>query len=417
MSDRKAHLGGDAPELGQTGHYALGTKAFELPLADRPALTMGSFSTGVMPMQARSLGLRVWYPARAATGSPAVYGHQLTLPGHAAVALNSAGIAIPDAQPLDGERFPIVVLSHGFGGWNTQFSRLAEHIASRGYVVVSIDHRDTVPAGMAEFLLSFGNVLIDRPLDQRAVMAALPAMIAASDGTLPACADASTTALVGYSMGGYGALHTAGALPGFTGPPFDQLPAPARAILGEVEPGSAIDALVLFAPWGGQPQSRAWSMESLAQVRAPTLIVSGSEDDVVDHANGVRWLFENLSESDRRLLTFREARHNIVGDPFELADDVPFAAYEFLTEPVWRSDRLNAINQHFVTAFLDLHLKGRSELAPYLDVPTELASAGQWPIAPAELLNGALASAAQPGYWRGFQRRWATGLELARLKP
>ena len=417
MPDRKRHLAGDTPELGQAGQYALGTNTFELPLADRPALTGDSFANGIMPLHARSLGLRVWYPARTAMGSPAVYRHQLALPRHSAVALSSVGVAIPDAQPIDGASFPVVVLSHGFGGWNTQFSRLAEHIASRGYVVVSIDHRDKAPASMAEFLVSFGNVLIDRPLDQRAVIAQLPEMIAASDGRLPACADASTTALVGYSMGGYGALQTAGALPGFTSPPVDQLPAQARTMLGAAGPCPTIDALVLFAPWGGQPQNRAWNAESLAQVRAPTLIVSGSEDDVVDHANGVRWLFENLSKSDRRLLTFREARHNIVGDPFELDDDVPFAAYEFLTEPVWRSDRLNAINQHFVSAFLDLHIKGRSELAPYLDVPTEIASAGQWPIAPGELLNGTRASAAQPGYWRGFQRRWATGLELARLKP
>lgn len=407
----------DKPEIGQAGDYALGTRAFELVLADRPVLTPESFGDGVLPLQARSLGLRTWYPARSATGQAALYEHQLALPGHPAVLLASAGSAVPDAPPLDSESFPVVVLSHGFGGWNTQFSRLAEHIASRGYVVVSIDHRDRPPASMADFLVSFGNVLIDRPLDQRAVMSELAAMAAPGDGRLPRCADPSTVALIGYSMGGYGALTTAGASLALACPPFDQLPPHARGILEAIESGPNIDALVLFAPWGGQQQSRAWNAQALCQVQMPALIVSGSEDDVVDHTNGVRWLFESLTNSDRRLLTYREARHNIIGDPFDLTDDVPFAAYEFLTEPVWRSDRLNAINQHFVTAFLDLHLKQKVELAPYLDVPTAVASLGSWPLAPGEMPGDTVASAAQPEYWRGFQRRWATGLELERLHP
>ena len=35
-----------------------------------------------------------------------------------------------------------------------------------------------------------------------------------------------------------------------------------------------------------------------------------------------------------------------------------FVTREFFDEPVWRKDRITAINQHFVTAFLDLNLKG-----------------------------------------------------------
>lgn len=45
------------------------------------------------------------------------------------------------------------------------------------------------------------------------------------------------------------------------------------------------------------------------------------------------------------------------------------------------------------------------------------AVSGHWPLAPGEKVGGALASAVQPEYWRGFQRRWATGLELERLRP
>jgi hypothetical protein len=35
-------------------------------------------------------------------------------------------------------------------------------------------------------------------------------------------------------------------------------------------------------------------------------------------------------------------------------------------EPVWRKDRITAINQHFITAFMDLYLKGDDSRKAYL---------------------------------------------------
>lgn len=112
------------------------------------------------------------------------------------------------------------------------------------------------------------------------------------------------------------------------------------------------------------------------------------------------------------MLVYREARRNIVGNEFELSDNAPFMAAEFLKEPVWRCERLNAINQHFVTAFLDLTLKGESDKRAYLDVPTIDSGGGEWPTSFGEQLNGTLVGPAEDKYWRGFQRPWATGLEL-----
>ncbi len=83
----------------------------------------------------------------------------------------------------------------------------------------------------------------------------------------------------------------------------------------------------------------------------------------------------------------------------------------------WRSDRLNAINQHFVTAFLDLNLKGDEGKRAYLNVPTVDSDQGEWPTSFAEQFNGTQAGPDQPGYWRGFQRRWALGLELHKAQP
>ena len=132
-------------------------------------------------------------------------------PGKPSFAVSSQGAAIADARPLTGTKFPLVLMSHGYGGWNTQFSNLAEHIASRGYVVVSIDHNDQKADGVASFLLSFGNVLIDRTLDQRQVLAQVSKDVQVRRAPFLDLVDLKNVGLIGYSMGGYGAIHTAGA--------------------------------------------------------------------------------------------------------------------------------------------------------------------------------------------------------------
>ena len=57
-----------------------------------------------------------------------------------------------------------------------------------------------------------------------------------------------------------------------------------------------------------------------------------------------------------------------------------------------------------------LHLV--EEVARYLNVPVPQSDAGTWPSTFGQQWGGTYAGDAQPAYWRGFQRRWATGLEL-----
>ena len=405
---------GEAPELGRSGRYRLGTVVSPMALSGRGQVTGMSALTGQLAKSDRTVTLRYWYPSDASAQGPAVrYDHVMQLPGKPPFAVSSQGAAIADARPLTGSKFPLVLMSHGYGGWNTQFSNLAEHIASRGYVVVSIDHNDQKADGVASFLLSFANVLVDRTLDQRQVLAQVSKDVQARRAPFLDLIDLKNVGLIGYSMGGYGAIHTGGAPYRFADGPLAKLPKASQDSLsqGEARP-APIKSLVLFSPWGGQPDSRAWDAADLANLKLPVLMVAGNQDDVVNFKEGVSWLFDRMSGTERYLLVYREARHNIVGNEFELGDDAPFMAAEFLKEPVWRSDRLNAINQHFVTAFLDLTLKGETAKRAYLDVPTVDSDQGEWPTSFAEQLNGTVAGPKQDKYWRGFQRRWATGLEL-----
>jgi predicted dienelactone hydrolase len=398
----------EAPELARRGVYAVGTEFQELKLDERIRLS----PEGMKGVE-RSIGLRFWYPAASAAGDRAQYRHKITMPDRSSHEVVEAGVAIVDASPTGGA-FPIVVISHGYGGWSEHMSRLGEHLASKGYVVVAIDHRDDPVDSVPSFLLSFGNVIVDRSQDQKAVIRKLAEPGFAKNFAALKSADPSRIALLGYSMGGFGALATAGAAYDAQSKVFANHPQPSRALSLAVDPAATaqIKALVVFAPWGSQPDNRAWSDESLAGMSKPMLLVSGDQDDVVNHKEGIGWLFAGLKSADRYHLVFREARHNIVGNPINLGESPTNEMVGYAREPVWRQERLNQINQHFVTAFLESTLKGDATARRFLEVPVPIASDGKWPTKLGELDRGAFAGDEQPGYWRGFQRRWASGLEL-----
>ncbi len=394
----------DGPELSAPGPYAVGVTAIDLVRKDAPSLTAPGGRAD------RTLPLTVWFPATGGTAHARYLDHA---PG-AQPQGREAG-AFADAKPVRGKAFPLVVLSHGYKNWATGFSDLAEGLASRGYVVAAIDHRDLDPPVPQQ--VSFGEVVLDRSADQRFVIAELTRR--AGSGPLAGVYDPTRVALIGYSMGGFGAVETAGAgldpasplaklgPPGLFDPQLQGAPSSA--------PPSALQAVVLFAPWGGAAPLRAFGEAGLAQVKAPTLVVVGDHDDVSGYDGGVKWIYDHLTGADRRMLVYQNAHHNIVGDGIVSQSERDFIWAERLEEPVWRRDRILSINRHFVTAFLDATLKGDAAHAAFLNVPTVRADEGVWPLAQGQSVGAAFAAPtdeASKGYWPGFHRRWALGLEL-----
>lgn len=407
---------GETPELGRFGEYRVGTQEVLIDIPNRVSFTKAGMVSGQLSLEEEmpALQVRIYYPADGSgSGEPITYTHTMAPPAMEPLTLEFAGKAFADAPALSEGQFPLVIMSHGFNGWNTQFSNLAEHIASRGYVVASIDHADMKLEGVTDFLHSFSLVLTNRTIDQRTVLNNILAATGPEASGFHSLIDPEQIAIIGYSMGGYGALATAGGDYDYESSTFDTVPDSALDVtraVGSTDAG--IDAVVAFAPWGGQPDNRVWSSDSLSKITAPVLVVSGGQDDVSNHAEGVSWVFDQLTGADRHMLVFRDARHNIVGNAFDLPEDAPFRAIEFVSEPVWRQERINGINQHFVAAFLDLHLKGDADKASYLDLPTVNANDSVWETGFGEQLNGKLAGDGEPEHWRGFQRRWAAGLEM-----
>ena len=352
------------------------------------------------PLYARSLTIEIWYPATLPPGAVEQVTYESPMPGTPAAGAPKSfkvpGKALRDAPPAAGERFPLVVVSHGYPGSRTFLTYLTENLASKGYVVAAIDHTDSVFGAQA----AFTSTLLNRSADQWFTIETLQARSHAQGDFLNGLVDDARVAIVGYSMGGYGALASAGA-------GFSKQGGSARAVPGgyfedwlagspkfEGRKRDALKAVVAIAPWGMQPPNSNWDAQGLAGLRIPSLFIVGDQDDVSGYEQGVRKLFEGVVNSERRMLVYENARHNVGGNPTPPEAMGSFAARAFFEEPVWRKDRIAAINQHFITAFLDLYVKGDETRRTYLDVPVK--------------------STEGAAFWKGFQRRWALGMQMQR---
>ncbi len=407
---------GDVPALGARGALPVGVRSDVLTFAERPDPTKPD-GKGGFAAAPRTLPITTWYPAAASDAAAQRTSYRYATTKVESVPAGSvpaevvlAGQAARDAAPAAG-RFPLLVISHGFLNRALMFSDLAERLASKGYVVSVIDHGDLDDNAVSrEF--AFVKVVVHRAADQRLVMAEI-ARRAAGDDAFWSHVDAGRVALAGYSMGGFGALATAGGGYDPASPLFGQAPPGTAALLAATPPPPAnLKASIAFAPWGGGQPLRAFSAEGLGRIALPSLFIAGDEDDVADYKGGIRWLFED-SGGPRYMLTYENARHNVATNatPPELAHR--FEYRERQDEPVWRKDRMLAINTHMITAFLDWHLKGDAAARRWLDVPVPRAVDGSWPAAARS--DAADRTDGPATYWPGFHRRWAMGLRMEKL--
>jgi hypothetical protein len=144
-----------------------------------------------------------------------------------------------------------------------------------------------------------------------------------------------------------------------------------------------------------------------------SLFIVGDHDDVAGYELGPKRAMELAVNSDRCLLVYENARHNTGGNPPPPNLTLDYKGLQSFDEPVWRKDRITAINQHFITAFLDIYLKGDQSKRPFLHVPLTHSNDGKWPVAPNTSDDGAFSKG--DDFWTGFQRRWALGLEMTCL--
>jgi len=401
-----SRTGIDAPELAALGQYAVGVRS--ITLVDRDQLDLGAIDpkTGVPAKHDRSLKVEIWYPARAVPGAtPVTYEDAMdSEPPAPPARFKIPGLAVRDAKP-DGGRFPLVIVAHGYGNVPVAMSWLTENLASKGYVVAAIRHEDMYlnPAG-------FPQAALRRPLDIAFVARELQNSLGKSGEV-----DPTRTALIGYSMGGYGVLAAGGAsldpagglvtrVPGGLLAPYARGGALSASLVAP-----AVKAVVAFAPAGGA--FGAFGAEGIAGIKSPLLLIAGDHDLTVDYTTGARAYFDQAVNSNRYLLTFLNGGHALGLGPAPPEMQTDLWNQDWFEDPVWRKDRLTAVSLHFITAFLDRYVKDDASRGAYIDGLVVDSSAGKW-----DAPQGTPWNARSPGgdvtLWKGFQRRHATGLSL-----
>lgn len=400
---------------------------FKAPASMKPALAFnGDYTVGVRTVVAthqeqidtadfktkkdRKLTLEIWYPSSVISGSAlATYDNQ-TRTGKA---FSLQGEAFRDA-PLDKSlgKFPLVVLSHGYTGYRSIMFHLGEHLASHGYVVVGIDHTDSTNADV-DFKISnggsgFPSTLYNRARDQQFTLDYM------SVSKFADISDTKSASVMGYSMGGYGAINTAGGCYDFSAEKLNKLGfnSGKEAAIAEqlnycMGGSSFIDsrwkALVTFAPWGGIQE--IFKPRSLGKIKIPSLFIGGELDSISGFDNGVKKLYSAVGARKKYLMVYEQAHHNIAPHP---APAVALQGIEFdsghYVEPNWDSETIAHINEHMVLAFLNCHIKSDKASCKYLPKRENSHQATK--------KNGKLQKA-----WPGFPNKWGAGVRFIRGNP
>ena len=389
----------DAPELAPRGEYKIGVRT--LDFVNKNQVDVLKSKGGIDPTYDRPLKVEVWYPASVAADVKDLVVYDQVMgssndPKRPLIPFTFLGRAVRDAAPkATNGAFPLIIVSHGYLGSRLLLTYLTENLASKGYVVVAIDHTESTFKDAA----GFPSTLLNRSKDIIFMMNQIANLGKDKSSFLSGIVDDQNIGLIGYSMGGYGVLNVAGA--GYSNASvklFGAMSGGSKAI--EVRTGSNADyqasidprikAVVAFAPWG--MERGVWDTESLKGLKIPTFFVAGSQDDVSGYEKGIKAIYNGAINANRYLLTYMNARHNIAPNPppvESLKAGLHFDEYYRYAEPAWNERRINNINQHFVTAFLGIHLK-KKDYGKFLNVNQN----------------------SNEKLWTGFKPRSSVGLEL-----
>jgi predicted dienelactone hydrolase len=393
----------DAPVLSARGAYKVGVKTLEF--TNKNQLDILKSKGSELAYYDRKLKLEVWYPANINSNEKEMVVYDEVMGSsndhkRPIIPFSFNGRAAKDAKAITSEgKFPLIIVSHGYLGSRLLLTYLTENLASKGYIVVAIDHMESTFRDAA----GFPSTLLNRSKDILFVLNQM-AEVGKSNEFLKGIIDSDNTALIGYSMGGYGVLNVAGA--GYSDNSlklFGALTGGSTAL--ETRLGSnagykssldpRIKAVVAFAPWG--MERGVWDAESLKGLKIPTFFIAGSQDDISGYEKGIKAIYNGVVNTDRYMLTYMNARHNVAPNPppaESLKPGLHIDEYYRYAEPSWNEKRINNINQHFVTAFLGIHLK-QKDFGKYLNLPQD----------------------SNTKTWEGFKPRSSVGLELLHALP
>ena len=395
------------PELATNGKFKVGVKTLEI-------VNPAQFDVATQTTKDRKLAVEVWYPSNADNTSIKTSYENETRTG---IEFSMQADAYRDAAVLlstNDAKYPLVVISHGYTGYNTIMFYLAEHLASHGYIVAAIDHTDSTNADVdvkVNPASGFFSTLLNRSRDQQFTLNYLTTQ----SHFASAAVDNTKAGLIGYSMGGFGAINTIGGCYNFTQTTtsaFTGITEPEQlkkiiALLNSCAGGqyqnvkvdSKWQAVVAMAPWGGQHQ--LFNEEALAAIDTPMLYIAGDLDDISGY-EGIKSLYEKTGTNNKYLLTYQNARHNIAKHPAPLLAKTNELDLGHYYEGAWDSAVLNNTNKHFTLAMMDCYLKQQIEKCSYLDLSADS--------------NQKAIDGKTPKPWKGFDHRFSVGMAWQKAK-
>ena len=169
----------------------------------------------------------------------------------------------------------------------------------------------------------------------------------------------------GYSMGGYGLVNNLGG--GYSDDVAASYTAPPNRLLAEHTTGNPkfrsnldprIKAGFAIAPWG--MTNGVWRQQDLAGIQTPTFYLAGDKDTVSGYENGVRAIYEGAINSDRYLLTYKNAaiRWRSISGASRDTRQPDSGGCRSLHGSGWDTVRMNNVMGHFATAYFNYYLKG-----------------------------------------------------------
>jgi len=365
-------LGSDAPEYAIGGPYAVGVRNFTIPAENDID---------------RDLIASLWYPALNPDNTAGEMVYTLNFEPGDFPLLKVIGHAIQDADiDTSGAPYPLVVHSHAHMSFSQELPYLVEHLASRGFVVIAVDHEDN-------WSTAFG------PLDYQAMLRRPQEItrqidyaesLSAPAGRLPGMIDTEKVGVTGWSLGGTTALAAGGArmnlgemrtwckenpkgaalsewacvdildheaeLAAFAG--LDQTPTGLWADWGDERVGAVIPLASATIPFGS---------EGIGYLDVPVMFMVGSDDTAKDPYFEMAEPYESVTSERKAKVVFEQAGHMLFNASCEDAPTIVDLGFSmFCSDPVWDMDQAHNLINHFTTAFLLAELKGDSGAAAVL---------------------------------------------------
>ncbi|MCC6974177.1 MAG: hypothetical protein IT322_09230 [Anaerolineae bacterium] len=363
----------DAPLYAKHGPHWVGAREF-------------AFMNGNQQIQ-----IAVWYPAQNPANlleeitykydTPPL-GGSIEIPGHA------IDNALPDSS---GGPYPLIVLSHGIGLHRFTAPMFTEHWASHGFVVVSVEHSDSNTlmwfSDYDGMIAGLSKSLFKRVEDVKSTLDFVETLTA-KEGALTGMIDMERIVAAGHIVGTATALMLAGArldvdafaeqcklaevIEAQTN--TNTLGVCAEAVLNDAytlsgtKPGGH-----MLGPLSSDPRIDAviflgnngffLTQETLAEVKVPVLLVSGTNQPGAIAAWYASAIYKLLSNESKTAITFREASDQAFRYDCNNSLDKAFGAamFNFCAESVWDKARVHDLTNHFTTAFLLDVLMGDKE--------------------------------------------------------